>query len=60
MKQLEIQTKCWIPQVIKVENGYIINLLSPKSVIMETYIYETFDDVSDFMKDQFNILLNTK
>ena len=50
MKQLEIQTKCWIPQVIKVENGYIINLLSPKSV----------DDVSDFMKDQFNILLNTK
>lgn len=55
-KKVEIKTSSWIPKIVKVENGYIVNLESPTSDIIETHIFEVFQDVIDFTASHFEIV----
>lgn len=53
---IEISVTDWTPTIAKVDNGYIVSVRSPrKEKIIETYVYNEWDHVLDFLESNFEI-----
>jgi len=53
--KIKLATSYWIPTIMKVENGYIVSILSPKSdlEINETYVFNNYIDCIAFIEKNF-------
>lgn len=58
MSKIRISIKDWVPSIAKVENGYIVTMLTPNDEldIIETYVFKEWVEVVAFLSKNFKEL----
>ena len=54
--KIHIPVSTWTPTIAKVENGYIVSIVTPADDmnITEVYVHETLNEVFNFLRENFN------
>lgn len=54
-RKIDVPAGHWVPTIVKVENGYVLEMKTPSSSmnITENYVYSNWSDVVEFLTNNF-------